>query len=197
MLWLKNPSPDNALHTIQPNALDEESIKILEEYVSKNELVAAETMQSDPETIKPDDVAVRKTNIMWVENNDETSGLYWNIANLIQGANNGKFKCDISMIETLQYSEYEDGGHYQMHVDHGMISPDDTAIRKLSFSILLSDEKDFDGGELDITSWHPQGAHMIKNDICIFPSMLPHRVNPVTRGKRRALVGWVRGPAWV
>jgi predicted 2-oxoglutarate/Fe(II)-dependent dioxygenase YbiX len=38
---------------------------------------------------------------------------------------------------------------------------------------------------------------MIKNDICIFPSMLPHRVNPVTKGKRRALVGWIKGPAWI
>ena len=92
MLWLKNPSPDNALHTIQHDALDEESIKILEEYVSKNELVAAETNQSDPDNVKPDDQAIRKTNIMWIENNDQTAGLYWNIANLINGANNGKFK---------------------------------------------------------------------------------------------------------
>ena len=32
--------------------------------------------------------------------------------------------------------------------------------------------------------------------MALFPSFLPHRVTPVTRGVRYSLVGWVCGKPW-
>ena len=35
-----------------------------------------------------------------------------------------------------------------------------------------------------------------KGRVLIFPSFLPHKVTPVTKGVRKSLVTWMEGPAW-
>jgi len=60
---------------------------------------------------------------------------------------------------------------------------------------MLSDPDEYEGGELEINI----GANtfdkveMEKGDVVFFDSWFTHRVNPVTRGTRRALVFWVHG----
>ena len=72
-------------------------------------------------------------------------------------------------------------------------------IRKLSFSLQLSDENDYDGGEFcfrqdensaEVLQTKKQGS------LIVFDSRLEHRVKPVTRGVRHSLVGWYSGPLW-
>jgi PKHD-type hydroxylase len=67
-------------------------------------------------------------------------------------------------------------------------------IRKISFIILLND--DFEGGELEFQFDEKRLIDFKKGDIIVFQSDIPHRVRPVTSGKRRSLVGWVQGPAY-
>jgi len=97
---------------------------------------------------------------------------------------------------------YEVGDHFAWHVDNGIAQPP-LGSRKLSFSLQLSHADDYDGGDLEMASlardYHPeltgpsplmrQHGHLI-----IFPSFTLHRVTPVTRGVRHAIVGWIHGP---
>ncbi len=68
--------------------------------------------------------------------------------------------------------------------------------RKISFSILLNDPSEFEGGKLLFhISKDPVEAQLEKKgDMVLFPSFIPHSVTPVTKGVRKALVGWICGP---
>ena len=98
----------------------------------------------------------------------------------------------------MQYTEYyaNDGGHYDWHLDVGQCT---TWHRKLSWSIQMSDPKVYEGGDLRIVGGsdkHSFQSDTQKGSMTVFPSFLQHKVFPVTKGARRALVGWVYGPAW-
>ena len=70
--------------------------------------------------------------------------------------------------------------------------------RKISFSCLLNDPSEFEGG--DLTLMPDSIGYPIKlkqYEICFFPSWMPHKVVPVTKGTRISLVGWVHGPDFV
>ena len=69
-------------------------------------------------------------------------------------------------------------------------------VRKLSLTINLSDPKSYEGGDFEmevrgdievITDGREQGS------MILFPSFVPHRVTPVTRGTRYSLVIWLLG----
>jgi predicted 2-oxoglutarate/Fe(II)-dependent dioxygenase YbiX len=79
---------------------------------------------------------------------------------------------------------------------------DDSAIminsnRKLSFSVLLSDPSEYDGGDLLI--YEGKGPIVVpkrQGMITFFPSSVLHEVTPVTRGVRRSIVSWIHGPVF-
>jgi hypothetical protein len=87
----------------------------------------------------------------------------------------------------LEYRE-EDVGFLTEHQDVFYIDSD---VRKLSMTIQLNDN--FSGGELFIMG---TDTPLEKNDAVIFPSFIPHGVNPVTKGNRRVLIAWAFGPHW-
>jgi PKHD-type hydroxylase len=68
--------------------------------------------------------------------------------------------------------------------------------RKLSFSVQLSDDADYVGGDLRFhyIKNQPEVAPKEKGKVIFFPSWMVHDVTPVTQGTRRSLVGWVNGP---
>jgi predicted 2-oxoglutarate/Fe(II)-dependent dioxygenase YbiX len=80
--------------------------------------------------------------------------------------------------------------HYIWHTD--LIQ--DTYIRKLSFSIQLTDPAEYDGGDLEFIPFIKDDNIRKQGHITIFPSFCTHRVTPVTRGIRHVIVGWVYGP---
>jgi PKHD-type hydroxylase len=89
----------------------------------------------------------------------------------------------------FKYSaERED--HYQYHTDLLI----DSFIRKLSFSIQLSDPDDYEGGDLEFNPNVKEPKIRHKGNMTIFPSYMTHRVTPVTRGTRYVIVGWIYGP---
>lgn len=77
---------------------------------------------------------------------------------------------------------------YDWHMDIGR---GDASNRKISISILLNE--DYEGGEL---AFFLTGEQSIKPDAgtaIAFPSFLPHRVTPLTKGERWSLVCWITG----
>ena len=68
--------------------------------------------------------------------------------------------------------------------------------RKLATTVQLSDPKDYEGGDFQIWYGGEDGFITLpreKGDVLIFPTFYLHRVTPITKGERRALVFWTGG----
>ena len=88
--------------------------------------------------------------------------------------------------QLLKYSAPSSG--YDWHLDIGL---GDASTRKISISILLNE--DYEGGDL---CFFTEGETQVSPDMgtaVAFPSYLPHRVMPVTKGVRWSLVCWIAG----
>lgn len=140
------------------------------------------------------DETIRKSLTFFLDQSSYPT-VYEQIHNMVGTANQSCFKFKLSaMSERIQYSEYrsEDSGFYNWHMD---VSPSKSR-RKLSLVVQLSDESEYDGGELQIQTSQTVPVIMSKTQgsVIVFPSYLLHRVTPVTRGIRRSLVVWIDGP---
>jgi PKHD-type hydroxylase len=91
--------------------------------------------------------------------------------------------------EAIQVLLYGEGGHFRMwHTDAGADSGD---RRLVSMSIELSDPTDYEGGELEVVPDLVGRARTLpRGGVHLFPSRALHRVIPVTKGARWALVAW-------
>ena len=137
---------------------------------------------------------------------------------LIYEANrNAGWWLDISYPEQVQVTQYFQGGHYDTHrdsqVDHHAkrrfvqdpefpLPLDETdqpqmvgLVRKLSLTLNLSHNHEYQGGELQLEI--DDQSHVITGlagSATVFPSWTQHCVCPVTSGERRSMVLWVSGP---
>jgi PKHD-type hydroxylase len=139
----------------------------------------------------------RVCDIAWLESDEIESDFDWiyaTLADAISQANNEHFQFDLTYLTALQYTVYNGSAHsnYQKHLDVGRQFPN----RKLSFSVQLSDDAEYIGGDLRFhyIKNQPEVAPREKGTVVFFPSWIVHDVTPVTQGKRRSLVGWVNGP---
>jgi len=147
------------------------------------------------------DHSYRNSKIIWLPLTDETTFLYERIISLMKNANTSMWKFHITDIkDSLQVSEYvgaihpNEAGHYDWHMDVG----ESASTRKISMSIQLTDETDYDGGDLEFMIHRSIiKAPREKGTVIFFPSYLTHRVTKVTRGTRRSLVFWFHGPPFV
>jgi PKHD-type hydroxylase len=125
---------------------------------------------------------------------EKNNWIFQRLAGLVNNANEKYFKFDLHQIQSLQFSIYDKKGFYIKHVDTLPNSPY-YDVRKLSFSLLLSDPEEYKGGDLLLhNSAKPIVAERKRGIICFFPSYTLHEVTPVTKGIRKSLVGWVSGP---
>ena len=71
-------------------------------------------------------------------------------------------------------------------------------VRKLSFSIQLSDPDDYEGGNVQFLdeAGNSYFAPRKRGTIVLFDSRTMHRVLKVTKGTRKSIVGWTVGPRW-
>lgn len=139
------------------------------------------------------DESYRKSTIKWIPQNQDTYWLYDKLANLARIANNELWNFDLHTIpELIQYTEYyEDGGHYDWHMDVG---PNETSHRKVSLTVQLSDSDEYEGGNFEmLTGRDIKTASRGKGAVVVFPSYILHRVTPITKGKRRSFVLWLGG----
>ena len=117
------------------------------------------------------------------------------------------FQWDFS--ESCQFTKYKLDQFYDWHCDSWSKPynrPEESdrhgKIRKLSVTISLSDENDYEGGDFEFDfrnddkgSNQPQLCKEIKpkGSVVVFPSFVWHRVKPVTSGTRYSLVIWNLG----
>jgi PKHD-type hydroxylase len=137
----------------------------------------------------------RISKIYWIPKNDEYKNLYEIICKYIARCNSDFYQFKLyEMKDCIQYSVYtsEDSGFYEWHVDLGKNN-----MRKLTCVVQLSDPSEYEGGELQINNGNIVTVEKEEGTVIIFPSYLLHRVTPVTRGKRRSLVCWIEGPAFI
>lgn len=79
---------------------------------------------------------------------------------------------------------------YGPHVDDPLMGGRRT---DLSFTLFLNDPADYSGGELVIQDMLEDcSVRLAAGELILYPSSTLHRVEPVTRGTRLAVVGWVR-----
>ncbi len=192
MSWIiKDLNYTNEAFVYASNVLTDEEIKLVESLAGKS------TMQGNGELENGiSDEDIRKNKISWLEVNDESKDLYLKISNIAQQLNDRFYRYDLIEMEDLQYAEYHSDtqGYYKPHSDDGYKF---NLFRKMSLSIQLSDESDYQGGELlfyRFSTKDPIVAPKSKGTLILFPSYVVHEVAPVTQGIRKSLVSWISGP---
>jgi PKHD-type hydroxylase len=138
------------------------------------------------------DTKKRTTTISWIPFK-EMQPMYKDINKFIQKANKNHFGFgDIQITEQAQFTEYPEGGFYDWHMDTDVNMQHEPPVRKISMTLLLSPENQFEGGDLELMT-PGKKANMKQGHAILFASFLNHRVAPVTRGVRQSLVMWFGG----
>ena len=151
-----------------------------------------EVSGQDPELNKP-----RDCYISWIQE----EAIIGQIINLFKGVNKIP-QFEIESLEPLQYTVYNEGQYYNWHIDDSIPASQGTHVRKFTFTMWLNDPEEYEGGELEIEVGGPDFQSDIKKfkedkgNIIFFNPSCYHRVTPITKGSRKALVGWFCGPAW-
>ena len=139
--------------------------------------------------------SIRSSTIRWIDYRDpRVEWLVSQLGYMVKEANRQLYKLDLyGFTEKLQFTEYEgQGSHYDWHPD---IGPNMTK-RKISIVVQLSDEKDYEGGELLINTGQLLVPSKSQGSVILFPSFLMHKVEPLRSGNRYSLVSWVSGNTW-
>lgn len=143
---------------------------------------------------------IRKSEVRWFDLNDLTSWIYEKLIKTVNMINFENYGMMLKYIEILQFTEYSGlhDSYYKEHDDCGNCHHQSNFvdIRKLSFTIQLSEEDSYKGGQLEITNWN-ESIFVVpkqKGSITFFLSDMKHQVKPITKGIRYSLVGWVNGP---
>ena len=138
------------------------------------------------------DTKKRTTTISWIPFK-EMEPMYNQINEFIQKANRNHFGFgDIQITEQAQFTEYPEGGFYDWHMDTDVNMKHEPPVRKISMTLLLSPENQFEGGDLELMA-PGKRVKLKQGHAIIFASFLNHRVAPVTRGVRQSLVMWFGG----
>jgi PKHD-type hydroxylase len=142
------------------------------------------------------DQKTRVCGIKWVYPTEDAQWLYMRLVGVVNRINAEVFNLNLFGIEELQYTMYneESRGFYSAHRDTKS-NAEFGLMRKLSFSLQLTDPSEYEGGDLILDQgFHPEPASKKLGDITFFLSSVVHEVTPVTKGERHALVGWISGP---
>ena len=200
-LWYKTELPSELVDIIKKQAQDHLSLHSADSEVQGRKVIES----------------VRNSENSWLDTTNWVAGFLWYY---IARANRENFLYDIEHIdgESVQVTSYVEGQYYNWHIDaglgncykpHGMyqkeqkldqdfIAENKEVIRKLSFSLQLSDIDEYEGGQVQFMDDSSQTyfAPKTKGTLIIFDSRTRHRVLKVTKGRRLSLVGWVVGPRW-
>ena len=138
------------------------------------------------------DTKTRLSHISWIPFN-VLPEMYKTLERVMLQTNGNHFGFEgMQITEPAQFTEYSNGGFYDWHIDSDVECSKEPPVRKISMTLLLSKDDEFEGGGLELMSEgkfaRPKQGHAI-----FFASFIRHRVVPVTRGTRRSLVMWFGG----
>jgi PKHD-type hydroxylase len=135
---------------------------------------------------------IRKSEIAWLYPSDDINWVYRRMTDIITSLNDRFFKFDLfGATEGFQFTKYTaPGGKYGRHID----SATGNLVRKLSFTLQLSEPEDYKGGDLCLhIDEKPTVMQKDQGYVALFPSYVLHEVTPVTQGTRYSLVSWITG----
>ena len=155
-------------------------------------------------------IDVRKSKNDFLFPTKENSWIFEKINYFVEHVNLSYFRMNLIGYEYIQYAEYhsQTQDKYDWHTDlifgdkskDTKYLPDVCLTRKLSLSILLSDETGFEGGNFELNTDGEHRANKInmkQGSVIVFPSYIFHRVTPMIKGTRKSLVVWVVGDNFV
>ena len=139
------------------------------------------------------DTDTRISHISWIPF-DSLQPMYKEIEKLMLRTNGNHFGFEgMQITELAQYTEYAEGGFYDWHVDNDVSFEKEPPVRKISMTLALSPDNEFEGGGLELMAEgkivKPKQGHAI-----FFASFVRHRAMTVTKGNRKSLVMWFGGP---
>jgi len=141
---------------------------------------------------------IRTTEVAWVYRNAQTEDLYLRMEAIVLRLNADLFHFALTGLTTMQYAVYHDkeAGYFDWHSDYGRYRGDPgQEPRKITLSLQLSDGASYDGCDLEVRAAHPiDVAARERGALMAFRANALHRVTPITRGLRKALVVWAAGP---
>ena len=100
----------------------------------------------------------------------------------------------MQLTEPAQFTEYPKGGFYDWHMDADVNCQFEPPVRKISMTILLSPDNEFEGGDLEFMMEGNKPPQLLQGQAIFFCSLLRHRVSKVKKGVRKSLVMWFGGP---
>jgi PKHD-type hydroxylase len=140
------------------------------------------------------DTKKRITTISWIPFKAMPE-MYKRIERTMKQVNGNHFGYDgMTITEPAQFTEYPKGGFYDWHMDSEVNCQFEPPVRKISMTILLSPQTEFEGGDLEFMSEGNKPPQLLQGQAIFFCSMIRHRVSKVKKGMRRSLVMWFGGP---
>ena len=89
----------------------------------------------------------------------------------------------------IMFTKSQKGMCYGRHIDNAFMS---SGRADLSFTIFLSEKKQYEGGELLIENLNAENEFKLNiGEILIYPSTYLHSVQEVQKGERMVCVGWI------
>lgn len=192
-------------------------IKILEDDISVFEYNMQDSEVPINEKTKGINRSLRNSKNVWIPTEHWISGWLWYY---ISKVNRENFRYNITDIDNgqIQYTHYSEGDYYHWHQDgdiNSFYSPSQIVssstnvyndyvmlngeyVRKLSFTLQLSEESDYEGGDVQFldNSGGTFFAPKQRGTLIVFDSRVRHRVRKIKSGVRKSLVGWIVGPRW-
>ena len=139
------------------------------------------------------DTKKRITTISWIPFKAMPE-MYSIIEKTMKQANGNHFGYEgMTITEPGQFTEYPKGGFYDWHMDAEVNCIYEPPVRKISMTILLSPDNEFEGGDLEFMTEGNKPPQLLQGQAIFFCSLLRHRVNKVKKGRRRSLVMWFGG----
>ena len=140
------------------------------------------------------DTKKRITTISWIPFK-ALPDMYRIIERTMKQVNNNHFGYEgMQITEPAQFTEYPKGGFYDWHMDADVICQFEPPVRKISMTILLSNQSEFEGGDLEFMAEGNKPPQLLQGQAIFFCSLIRHRVIKVKKGVRRSLVMWFGGP---
>lgn len=179
------------------NFFSEDDLQAIEKYC---ELTAVENSKivSSNDTVVSQSIRSSEVRLHYV--NEDNHWLFDKLLTIAELVNDRFYRFDLLGFDHFQYTEYNvPGAMYDYHADmvFGVDVPADLEIcRKLSFSLILSDTSEYQGGDFKIKlSSEPSNIlEQKRGRVIAFPSYILHKVSPIISGNRKSIVFWAVGP---
>jgi PKHD-type hydroxylase len=140
------------------------------------------------------DTKKRITTISWIPFK-AMPDMYRIIERTMKQVNSNHFGYEgVQLTEPAQFTEYPKGGFYDWHMDAEANCRYEPPVRKVSMTILLSPDNEFEGGDLEFMTEGNKPPQLLQGQAIFFCSLIRHRVAKVKKGVRRSLVMWFGGP---